>query len=81
MPGGAFYVFPNVSALYGRKYNGKVITNSDEFADYMLSEAKVALVAGSGFGADEYVRLSYATSMENIDKGLDRMAEAAAKLE
>lgn len=80
MPGGAFYVFPNVSGLYGKSFDGKKITTSDEFADYLLAKANVAAVAGSGFGADNYIRLSYATSMANIEKGLDRIAEAAAKL-
>lgn len=80
-PGGAFYVFPNVSGLYGKSFDGSVIANSDDFADFLLAEAKAAVVAGSGFGADNYVRLSYATSMGNIDKGLDRIAEAVAKLE
>jgi aspartate aminotransferase len=75
MPGGAFYVFPNVGRLYGRN-----VTNSDQLADLLLSEARVAAVAGSGFGADNYIRLSYATSMADIEKGLDRIAEAAAKL-
>lgn len=79
-PGGAFYVFPNVSKLYGKSFNGKPITNSDEFAEFALAEAKAAIVAGSGFGADKYVRLSYATSMENIEKGVARLAEAIAKL-
>ncbi|MCX6345846.1 MAG: pyridoxal phosphate-dependent aminotransferase [Armatimonadetes bacterium] len=80
MPGGTFYVFPNISALYGKSYDGKVINGSDNFADYMLESANVAMVAGSGFGADNYVRLSYATSMEAIAKGIDRIAEAVAKL-
>ena len=80
MPGGAFYVFPNVSRLYGRSFEGKVIGNSDDFANYMLENASIAVVAGSGFGADNYVRLSYATSMPAIEKGLDRMAEAVGKL-
>lgn len=80
MPGGAFYVFPNVSGLYGKSFAGKKITTSDEFADYLLASANVAAVAGSGFGADNYIRLSYATSMANIEKGLDRIAEAASKL-
>lgn len=80
MPGGAFYVFPNVGKLYGKNFDGKKITTSDEFADFLLAEAKVAVVAGSGFGADNYVRLSYATSMANIEKGLDRIAEAVGKL-
>jgi aspartate aminotransferase len=81
MPGGAFYVFPNVSALYGRKYDGKLIDGSDAFSNVMLECANVLVIAGSGFGADNYVRLSYATSMECIDKGIDRIAEAVAKLD
>ena len=80
MPGGAFYVFPNVGSLYGKPFDGKKIANSDDFADYLLAEARAAVVAGSGFGADNYVRLSYATSMANIEKGLDRIAEAVGKL-
>ena len=79
-PGGAFYVFPNVSKLYGKSFEGKRIDNSDDFTDFALNVAKVAFVAGSGFGADDYVRLSYATSMECIQKGMDRLAEAIGKL-
>jgi len=81
MPGGAFYVFPNVSRLFGRSYNGNRISDSDAFSSFLLEQAKVAVVAGSGFGADDYVRLSYATSMGNIEKGMDRIAEAVAKLQ
>lgn len=80
-PGGAFYVFPNVSGLYGRRFRGKQIANSDDFADFALAEAKIAIVAGSGFGADNYARISYATSMANIEKGMDCLQEAVAKLE
>lgn len=80
MPGGAFYVFPNVSGLYGKSFDGKKITTSDEFADFLLATANVAAVAGSGFGADNYIRLSYATSMANIEKGIVRIAEAVSKL-
>ncbi len=72
-PGGAFYVFPNVSGLFKNGING-----SDALAEHLLNNAKVAVVPGSGFGADNYVRLSYATSMANIEKGMDRL-EAAAK--
>lgn len=79
-PGGAFYVFPNVSGVYGRNFNGVPIDGSDAFTDYLLSEANVAVVAGSGFGADDYVRLSYATSMESIDKGIDRIELAVSRL-
>jgi aspartate aminotransferase len=75
---GAFYVFPNFSAVYGKSFNGKTISNSTEFAAYLLEEAKVALVPGVAFGADKYARLSYAISMENIKKGVDRI-EAAIK--
>ena len=80
MPGGAFYVFPNISGLFGKSFGGKKIATSDALADFLLAEANVAAVAGSGFGADNYIRLSYATSMANIDRGLDRIAEAVKKL-
>ena len=77
---GAFYVFPNFSAVYGKSFNGKVIGNSSDFAAYLLEEAKVALVPGVAFGADKYARLSYAISMENITKGMDRIEQAIKNL-
>ena len=77
---GAFYVFPNFSGVYGKSFNGKVIGNSTDFAAYLLEEAKVALVPGVAFGADNYARLSYAISMENIKKGMDRIEEAIKNL-
>lgn len=80
MPGGAFYAFPDVSGVFGKSYNGKVISSSDDFAEYLLNEARVAVVPGRGFGMDNNIRLSYACSMENIRKGLGRIAEAVAKL-
>lgn len=80
MPVGAFYAFPKVSQLFGKSVNGRRIANSSDLAAYLLEEAKVALVSGDAFGADAYVRLSYATSMENITKGLDRIEQAAGKL-
>ncbi len=80
-PEGAFYVFPNVSGLFGKKAGTKTITDADAFADYLLESFQVAVVPGAGFGAADYVRLSYATSMENITRGLDRIAEAVAKLQ
>jgi len=79
-PGGAFYVFPNVGKLYGKSFNGHTIDGSDTFAAYLLDVAKVAVVAGSGFGADHNIRLSYATSMDNIQKGIQRIGEAVSKL-
>lgn len=80
MPVGAFYAFPKVSQLFGKSVNGRRVANSSDLAAYLLEEAKVALVSGDAFGADAYIRLSYATSMENITKGLDRIEQAAGKL-
>jgi aspartate aminotransferase len=80
MPVGAFYAFPNVSRLYGRSAGGKTIRNSSDLANYLLEDAKVALVSGDAFGADPYIRLSYATSMESITKGLDRIEAAVNAL-
>jgi aspartate aminotransferase len=80
MPVGAFYAFPNVAGLYGKSIQGKTIKNSSDFAAYLLDEAKVALVSGDAFGADPYIRLSYATSLENIQKGLDRIEKAVSAL-
>jgi aspartate aminotransferase len=79
-PIGAFYVFPNFSYYYGRSYQGEKIGNSTDLADYFLSEAKVAVVPGVEFGADPFERLSYATSMENIREGINRIEEALNKL-
>lgn len=80
MPQGAFYTFPNIKRLFGKKYGDNVIGCSDDFAAYLLKTVKVAVVPGEGFGADGFIRLSYATSMENIQKGLDRIEEAINKL-
>ena len=84
LPAGAFYVFPNVAELYGRKYTAagveKTIQGSDSFAEYLLEQADVAVIPGSGFGADDYIRLSYATSLDNIVKGTTRIAEAIGRL-
>lgn len=79
-PAGAFYVFPNVSGVYGKGHNKKKINNSFDFADYLLETVKVAVVPGGAFGEDNCMRLSYATSMENIKKGIDRIEEAVKKL-
>lgn len=73
MPHGAFYVVMNISQLKGQTLAGKVIRTSDDFAEVLLDKAKLALVPCSGFGADDFVRWSYATSMENIVEGLNRL--------
>ena len=72
-PTGAFYVFMNIGGLMNRTFNGHPIDSSDTFAALLLEQAQVAVVPGTGFGAPEYVRLSYALSMENIVKGMDRI--------
>jgi aspartate aminotransferase len=80
MPVGAFYAFPRVSPVYGKSFKGKEIKGSADLAAYLLEEAKVAVVSGDAFGADEYIRLSYATSMAAIEKGLDRIEKAVSEL-
>ena len=77
-PTGAFYCFPDVSGTYGRTLGGIEVTDSMSFAKACIESANVALVPGAPFGEDTCVRLSFATSMENIDKGLDRIAELLA---
>jgi aspartate aminotransferase len=79
-PKGAFYVFPNISALYGKSINGKTINNSMDFASVLLDEAKIAVVPGIGFGDDNYVRLSFATSMQVIQEGIEAIKEFVSKL-
>jgi len=77
---GAFYLFPNFSAYYDMAYEGNLIRNSHGLAYYLLKHAKVALVPGDAFGSDKFIRFSYANSMENIEKAMDRIDEALAKL-
>ena len=74
-PDGAFYVFPNFKKLIGKEIKGRKIDGSMTLADMLLTEAKVAVVPGIAFGSDVHFRLSYATSLANIDKGLDRIKE------
>jgi aspartate aminotransferase len=79
-PAGAFYVFPNFSSYYGKPYQSKKIENSTHLADFFLDVARVAVVPGVEFGADPFERLSYATSMEDIQEGMNRIEEALKKL-
>jgi aspartate aminotransferase len=79
-PKGAFYVFPNFSAYYGKSFNGRIIDGSVALADYLLSEAKVATVPGAAFGADAFIRFSFATSMDVIKRGMERISVALAAL-
>lgn len=73
-PGGAFYTFPNISSLYGKSSSVGVIQNSADFCAHLLEEKEMACVPGSGFGADDYIRLSYATGLDDINEGLERLA-------
>ncbi len=79
-PQGAFYLFPNVKSFYDKEANGAKIRNSYGLAYYLLKEARVAIVPGDAFGAGDHIRLSYATSMANLEKSMDRIVEALAKL-
>ena len=79
-PKGAFYVMMNISGLFGKKLNGEAIVDSMSFTRLLLEDSKVAVVPGIGFGADSFVRLSYATNMANIEKGLSRIADFVSRL-
>ncbi len=79
-PVGAFYIFPNVSSFYGKQFKNRQINSSFDLTSYLLDEVNVAAVPGGAFGDDRYIRLSYATSMENIQKGLDRIENALLNL-
>jgi len=79
-PEGAFYVMMNISKTIGKKFNDVKIEDSISFSDQLLEREKVAVIPGIGFGMDNYVRLSYATSAENIEKGLDRIGRFIKEL-
>ncbi len=81
MPKGAFYAFPNVSGLFGKRGKGGVLRGSADVCAFLLDEARIATVAGVDFGSDAHIRLSYATGLETIKEGLRRMAAAVRTLE
>jgi aspartate aminotransferase len=80
VPHGAFYVYPEISAYFGKKYKDFTIKNGTDLSMFLLDEAHVALVPGAAFGEDKYIRFSYATSEDNLKEALKRMKEALAKL-
>ena len=80
-PQGAFYIMMNIKNVLGRSYHGRVLESSLDFAELLLAEQQVAVVPGVAFEAEGYCRLSYATSMEQINKGLDRIAAFVASLD
>ena len=73
VPEGAFYVFPRISSAFGKSLNGRTIHNSADLCQLLLEEGHVSVVPGSAFGAEGYMRISYATSMANLQKGMDRI--------
>lgn len=80
LPQGAFYVFPNVDDFFGKKYEGKKIENAADLCLYFLEKAHVALVPGDAFGSPNCLRISYASSEEQLKEALKRIKEAAQKL-
>ena len=81
MPGGAFYVFPDVSAFFGKKTaEGQPVDTATDVAMYLLRQVAVASVPGEGFGAPAHIRFSYATSRQAMEQGIGRVAEALGRL-
>lgn len=81
MPKGAFYVFPNMTACYGKSFNGKKIEGSLDLCDFLLDEARIATVPGIAFGADAFIRFSFAAAMDVIEEAMRRLKEALARLQ
>jgi len=80
VPGGAFYAFPNVSSFYGMRHGDHVLNNANDVAMYLLNEGHVSTVSGSAFGNPNCIRLSFATSMSNLEEAMSRIGNALAKL-
>ena len=80
VPQGAFYVYPEVSYYFGKKYKDYLILNATDLTLYLLDEGHLALVPGAAFGEDRYIRFSYATNEENLIEALKRMKDALSKL-
>lgn len=79
-PDGAFYMFPDVKSFFGKSYDGTTIQNADDLCMYLLHKANVSVVTGSAFGEPDCIRLSYATGMDKLEKGVARIAEWLGKL-
>ena len=80
VPQGAFYVMPDISNFIGKSFEGKVMKNADDLTFFLLAEARVAMVSGTAFGADNCIRISYATSDDRISEAVRRIKEALAEL-
>lgn len=80
-PEGAFYFYPEISAVFGKQTpNGKVIANPDDFTEFLLEEAGVAVVSGTAFGTNSHIRLSYACSVEMLSEAIQKIAQAQSRL-
>jgi aspartate aminotransferase len=79
-PGGAFYVFPDVSSFFGKKFGDRTVNDSHELCMYLLDEGLVAFVSGDAFGDPACLRISYAASEETLTEAMRRMAAALEKL-
>ena len=77
---GAFYIFPDISAYFGKSYDEMLIHDSDDFAMFLLEQAHVATVSGSAFGEPRCIRISYAASESDIREAIRRIGEAVSKL-
>ncbi|MBI3610862.1 MAG: pyridoxal phosphate-dependent aminotransferase [Nitrospirae bacterium] len=80
MPMGAFYAFPNITALQDSRWKDRPLKTANDIADYLLEEARIAVVSGDPFGAPGHLRISYAAPLPLIERGMNRMAEAVSKL-
>jgi aspartate aminotransferase len=81
MPEGAFYVLPNIQALFGRRYKGQELTGSVQVSQILLDDFRVAAVPGEPFGAEGFIRMSFVTSREQLQKGLSRLGEFVSALD
>lgn len=79
-PDGAFYLFPNVSAYFDKRVNGKTISNSIDLANYLLESEKVAVVPGIGFGCESHIRISYSNNIDILKEGIERIKNGLKKL-
>ncbi|HRP33398.1 MAG TPA: aminotransferase class I/II-fold pyridoxal phosphate-dependent enzyme, partial [Agriterribacter sp.] len=80
-PDGAFYVFPKVDAYFGKKHGDTVIANADDLCMFLLNTAHVSTVTGTAFGEPTCIRISFANSMTNIEKALERIKKALLALQ
>ena len=80
VPQGAFYVYPEVSAYFGKSYNGTTIQNGSDLSLYLLEQSHLAVVPGAAFGEDRYIRISYATSEDKLEEAMKRLKLGLSRL-